>query len=277
MNRLDMAKRTQILGLLVEGSSLRAASRIADVSINTVTKLLVEVGAACREYQDKHFMNLPCEKIQCDEIWSFCYAKEKNVPEKFKMRYGFGDIYTFVALCPDCKLVPTYLVGRRDIYSANIFMRSLERRINHRVQLTTDGYAGYRDAVINNFGEKADYAQLVKSYGHERKDAEIRYSPPEVISTKKVTVIGNPDPDEVSTSLVERQNLTMRMGMRRFTRLTNAFSKKIDNLRAAVALHFMYYNFCRIHQSIRSTPAMRAKITDHVWSLEEVARLADAN
>lgn len=249
------------------------------VAINTVMRLLADVGFACREFQDKALMNLTCEKIQCDEIWSFCGMKEKNVPEEKQGRYGYGDVYTFVALCADCKLVPTFLVGRRDIPSTTYFIRSLERRIPNRCQITTDGYLPYRDAVINHFSGKADYAMLIKSYSHSGKDSagEVRYSPPEVASCKKQVVIGNPNLSDVSTSLVERQNLTMRMGMRRFTRLTNAFSKKMENLRAAVALHFMYYNFVRVHQSLGVTPAVKAGIAAKKWEITDILGLLDSN
>lgn len=278
MNKLTTVQQTNVIQALVEGNSIRATVRITGVAKKTVMRLLGDVGFACREFQSKALMNLTCEKIQCDEIWSFCGMKEKNVPEEKQGKHGYGDVYTFVALCPDCKLVPFFLVGRRDIPSTTYFIRGLERRLPNRVQLTTDGYAPYRDAVINHFGHKADFAQLVKSYSASGKDSagEVRYSPPEIVRTKKVTVIGNPDPAYISTSLVERQNLTMRMQMRRFTRLTNAFSKKIENLRAAVALHFMYYNFCRIHQSLGMTPTMKAGITNRKWEISDILRLVNS-
>lgn len=273
MNKLNVVDQTKVIQSLVEGNSIRATVRITGIAKKTVMRLLGDVGFACREYQDKTLMNLTCEKIQCDEIWSFCGMKEKNVPEEKQGRYGYGDVYTFVALCPDCKLVANFLVGRRDIPSTTYFIRGLEKRLPNRVQITTDGYLPYRDAVINHFGKKADYAQLVKSYGSDRMAEQIRYSPPEIVKTRKVVVIGNPDPSHISTSLIERQNLTMRMQMRRFTRLTNGFSKKLENLRVAVALHFMYYNFCRIHQSLRTTPAMKAGITNKVWEISDILKL----
>lgn len=278
MNKLNEEEQTRIIASLIEGNSIRATVRMTGAAKRTVLRLLVEVGEACRDFQRDNIRNLPCEKIQCDEIWSFCGMKEKNVPEALQGKFGFGDIYTWVALCPDCKLVPAYLVGRRDPFSANLFVKKLARCINHKVQITTDGYAAYRDPMINHFGNRADYSQLVKIYGSSGKDSsgEVRYSPPECLGTKKRTVFGNPDPAHVSTSLIERQNLTMRMGMRRFTRLTNAFSKKISNLQAAVALHFMYYNFCRIHQSLRCTPAMKAKITDRVWEIKDILSMVNS-
>lgn len=272
MNRLTLEDQTRVIQSLVEGNSIRATVRMTGVAKKTVMRLLGDVGFACREFQSKTLMNIPCQKIQCDEIWSFCGMKEKKVPKEVKGKIGWGDVFTFVALCPDCKLVPNFLVGRRDPISTNYFIRGLERRINHRVQITTDGYNAYRDPIINYFGKKADFSQLIKVYGKE-SSGEVRYSPPECLGTRKVTITGNPDPDHVSTSLVERQNLTMRMQMRRFTRLTNAFSRKIENLRAAVSLHFMYYNFCRVHQTIKMTPAMKAGYTDRVWQISDILNL----
>lgn len=277
MNRLPIQKRSQIIGLLVEGNSLRAASRLSGCSINTVTKLLVDVGNACFEYQDKALRNLPCKRIQCDEIWSFVYSKQKNVPEG--MEGLAGDVWTWTAICADTKLVPSWMVGPRDADTAEAFMYDLESRLKTRhIQLTTDGYKVYLDAVGAAFGRHVDYAMLVKIYGTPRgKENERRYSPAVCNGTITGTVSGNPDKAHVSTSFVERQNLTMRMSMRRFTRLTNAFSKKIENHVHAISLHFMYYNFGRIHKSLRVTPAMEAGISNHVWSLEEIAKLADSN
>lgn len=276
MNKLNIEEQTKVIQSLVEGNSIRATVRITGIAKKTVMRLLADVGFACREYQDKTLMNLKCEKIQCDEIWSFCGMKEKNVPEEKQGRYGFGDVYTYVALCADCKLVVNFLVGRRDIPSTTYFIRGLEKRLPNRVQITTDGYLPYRDAVINYFGKKADYAQLVKSYGNERMQEQIRYSPPDMVKTKKVVVIGNPNPADISTSLIERQNLTMRMNMRRFTRLTNAFSRKLENLRAAVALHFMYYNFVRIHQTLGVTPAVKAGIVNRKWEIQDILGLLNS-
>lgn len=275
MNRLDIKDRARILGLLVEGNSMRATSRLADVSINTVTKLLVDVGAACSEYQDKTLRNLPCKRIQCDEIWSFCYSKEKNVAPENKGILGHGDVYTWTAICSDTKLVPSFMVGKRDEEYAKMFIDDLASRLANRVQLTTDGHKPYIEAIEGAFGSNIDYAMLVKHYSNpgEAKQAQKRYSPSQFVSADKRRITGDPDVKAVSTSHVERQNLTMRMGMRRFTRLTNGFSKKIENLECAVALHFMYYNFGRIHKTLRVTPAMEAGIADHVWSLEEIASL----
>jgi len=276
MNRLAPDRRAQIVGLLAEGNSLRAASRLADVSINTVTKLLVDLGAACEEYQDKTLRKLKCRRIQCDEIWSFVYAKAKHLPEKYKGAVGYGDVWTWTALDAETKLVPSWAVGRRDGFTAQAFIRDLAARLASRVQLTTDGHKVYLEAVEGAFGNAIDYAMLVKMYegdSGKQAPAERRYSPAVCTGAREQTITGNPDPDHISTSFVERQNLSMRMGMRRFTRLTNAFSKKLDNHKAAVALYFMHYNFARIHKTLRVTPAMEAGCSDHVWSLEEIAGL----
>ncbi len=273
MNRLSLKDRTQILGCLVEGNSMRATARMCDVSFNTVSKLLIDVGAACYEYQDKTLRNLPCKRVQCDEIWSFCYAKEKNVPEDKRGDFGVGDVYTWVAIDADTKLVPCWLVGKRDAEYAYGFIHDLSERLANRIQLSTDGHKAYVLAVEDAFGVGVDYAMLVKLYGGSGANDERRYSPAECTGIMKRKIIGNPVEKDVSTSFVERQNLTMRMAMRRFTRLTNAFSKKIENHAHAVALHYMYYNFGRIHKTLRVTPAMQAGISDHVWSLEEIASL----
>ncbi len=272
MNRLDIKKQAQIVAALVEGNSIRATCRMTGAAKGTVLKLLAEVGKACVEYQNVAFRNLPCTKIQCDEIWAFCYAKSKNVPEDKKDKFGYGDVWTFTALCADTKLVPTWYIGNRNIECATVFMKDLESRLANRVQLTTDGHAMYLDAVPKAFGKEIDYAQLIKIYGNN-PESEIRYSPADCTGVRAKEVIGYPEGKNVSTSYVERQNLTMRMNMRRFTRLTNAFSKKVQNLGHAVALHFMYYNFCRIHQSLRVTPAMKAKVTDHLWEIEDILAL----
>lgn len=276
MNKLSLQKRAQIIGLLVEGNSMRSVTRLVGCSINTVTKLLVDAGTACAIYQNEVMRNLPCKRIQCDEIWAFCGMKEKNVPKEHEGELGYGDVYTWTAICADTKLVPSFLIGRRDAEYAYNFMHDLAGRLKNRVQLTTDGHHAYLNAVASNFGSEIDYAMLVKVYGAAvGKEDQRRYSPPECTGAEKRRINGNPDIKHVSTSFVERQNLTMRMGMRRFTRLTNAFSKKLDNLEYAVALHFMYYNFGRIHKTLRVTPAMEAGISDHVWSLEEIAKLCE--
>lgn len=277
MNKLTQAKRVQVIAALVEGNSVRATCRMTGAAKGTVLKLLADLGKACARYQDETLRNLPCKQVQCDEIWSFCYAKEKNVPEEFKGKLGFGDVWTWTALCADTKLVPSFLVGERSAAYAKKFVDDLASRLKNRIQLTTDGHKAYLTAVENAFGIDVDYAMLDKIYATPPVPEVHRYSPAQCCGTRKMKIKGNPDMAKVSTSYVERQNLTMRMQMRRFTRLTNAFSKKIENLRHAVALHFMHYNFCRIHQSLRVTPAMEAGVADHVWSLEELAGLLNSN
>jgi len=222
-------------------------------------------------------VDLPCKRLQVDEIWSFCYAKKKNVPKEHQGEFGYGDVWTWVALDADTKLVPAWLVGKRDADWAEMFMYDLSKRLRHRVQLTSDGHKAYLSAVEDAFGGDIDFATLIKMYGKDKKEKEVesRYSPSKIVGCQLAVVQGNPDPWHISTSYVERQNLTMRMGMRRFTRLTNAFSKKIENLHYAVALHFMHYNFCRIHQTLRITPAMAAGISDHLWELEDVVELLE--
>jgi IS1 family transposase len=273
MNKLSLEKRAQVIGCLVEGMSIRSTVRITGAAKNTVTKLVVELGAACADYMDKTLRDLPCKRIQCDEIWSFCYAKEKNVPEEHKGELGYGDVYTWTALCADTKLIPSFMVGKRDAEYGNAFMLDLATRLKDRVQLTTDGHKVYLNAVENAFGSEIDYAMLVKIYGGTTGEDQRKYSPAECTGAELVPITGNPDEKHISTSYVERQNLTMRMSMRRFTRLTNGFSKKIENHYFATALYFMYYNFGRIHKTLRVTPAMEAGVSDHVWSLEEIAGL----
>ena len=269
---MSIEKRASILSCLVEGNSIRATSRITGAAVNTVVKLLIDVGGACKEYQDKALRNLKCNKLQVDEIWSFCYSKQKNVPANKKDQYGYGSVWTWTAICAESKLVPSWLVGGRDAEYASVFIQDLSERFINRIQLTSDGHKAYLEAVEGAFGDNIDFAQLVKLYG-EPPEHEKRYSSSNCIGTKDKTISGNPDPAHISTSFAERQNLTMRMSMRRFTRLTNGFSKKIENLEHAVSLHFMYYNFARIHKSLRVTPAMEAGISDHVWTLEEIAAL----
>jgi IS1 family transposase len=272
MNRLNKEKQIRVISALVEGNSIRATCRIAGVAKGTVLKLLADVGKACSEYQNKTLRDLTCKRIQCDEIWSFCYAKEKNIPRDKRGKFGYGDIWTFTAICAETKLIPTWYIGQRNIGCATDFMRDLASRLKNRVQLTTDGHRMYLEAVEDAFGNKIDFSQLIKIYGNT-EESQRRYSPAQCIGTEKIRINGNPDNSSISTSYVERQNLTMRMNMRRFTRLTNAFSKKVENLYYAVALHFMYYNFCRIHQTLRVTPAMEAKVTDHIWTIGEVLDL----
>jgi IS1 family transposase len=276
MNRLDTKERARIIGCLVEGNSIRATCRMTGAAKGTVIKLLADVGAACKRFHDERVRNVPSKRVQCDEIWSFCYAKQKNVPEDFAGTFGYGDVWTWTALDADSKLMVAYSVAGRDATSANNFVRDLAGRLSNRVQLTTDAYRMYLVAVDKAFGGDIDYAMLEKKYSSPHgKESATRYSPGECCGTYKRKISGNPDKREISTSHVERQNLTMRMSMRRFTRLTNAFSKKVENLGHAVALHFMFYNFARIHQSLRVTPAMEAGLSDHVWSLEEIAGLVD--
>ncbi len=276
MNRLSRAERAQIIRALVEGNSLRSVTRITGRSINTVSKLLADLGRACAEYQARTLVNLPATRIECDEIWAFCYAKQRNVPEEHRDEWGYGDVWTWVALDPDTKLVASWLVGRRDGPDAMAFLLDLAPRLRNRVQLTTDGHKPYLEAVEAAFGSEVDYAMLIKFYGQDPNE-ERKFSPPVVLDEEVRVIQGDPDPDRISTSYVERQNLTMRMGMRRFTRLTNAFSKKVENHAAAVALHFMYVNFARPHKSLANpyprTPAMAAGLADHIWTCEEIAAL----
>lgn len=274
MNVLDAERRAQVVSALVEGNSIRSVSRMTGISRNTITSLLFQVGAACAHYQNEALRNLPCKRIQCDEIWSFCYAKDKNLPEDKKDVFGYGSVWTWTALDADTKLICSWMVGNRDGLAARAFIKDLAARLRNRVQLTTDGHKAYLEAVDEAFGSGVDYAMLVKIYGGEIAD-ESRYSPAACIGTKTETITGRPERKHISTSYVERQNLTMRMCMRRFTRLTNAFSKKLDNHIAAVSLHFMYYNFVRIHQTLRVTPAMAAGVTDRVWEVADIVALLD--
>ncbi|HET9176965.1 MAG TPA: IS1 family transposase [Terriglobia bacterium] len=273
MNKLNREKQTSVITALVEGCSINSTSRMTGVAKNTILKLLANVGQAADSFQDRAIKNLHCRHIQCDEIWQFCYAKQKNVPKKFKGQFGYGDVWTWVAIDADTKLVISSMLGNRDLKTAIIFMDDLKSRLANRVQLTTDGLRPYLDAVEGAFGSDIDYAQLVKLYGASQE--EVRYSPAECIGCESKIIQGTPDMKCVSTSYVERQNLTMRMSMRRFTRLTNAHSKKVENMMYAVSLYFMYYNFARIHETLRCTPAMQAGISDYVWSIQEIVGLAD--
>jgi IS1 family transposase len=272
MNKLDSKKRAQVVAALVEGNSIRATVRMTGVAKNTIAKLLVELGSACSEYLNHALVNLPCKRVQCDEIWSFVGAKEKNVTPGLREKGWAGDVWTWVAMDADTKLICTWMVGARHGAAAMEFIRDLKWRLKDRIQLTTDGLSVYVKAVEHSFGEEIDYAMLVKLYG-EPSVTERRYSPAVCIGCERKAVSGDPDPEHISTSYIERQNLTMRMQIRRFTRLTNAFSKKIENHIAAVALHYMHYNFCRVHQTLRVTPAMAAGISDHVWELSELLAL----
>ena len=252
---------------------MRSIERIVGCSINTVTKLLCDVGAACAKYHDEHVRGLQSKLVECDEIWSFCYAKQKNVATAKAAPEGAGDVWTWTAIDADSKLIISYLLGGRDAEYALEFTDDLRSRVDSRVQLTTDGYKVYLKAVEESFGGDVDYAQLVKMFGNAPGSTAGRYSPAECTGIKKVRITGNPEYNKVSTSYVERQNLTMRMHMRRFTRLTNGFGKKLENQLHAVSLHFMYYNFAKIHKTLRVTPAMQAGLSDHVWSVQEIARL----
>ena len=271
MNRLSTAKRTAVVAALCEGMSIRATVRMTGVAKNTVTKLLADLGAACDNYQDETLRNLPCRRLQCDEIWSFVGAKDKNIPAG-QERFGRGSVWTWTAIDADTKLIPSWLVGTRDAASAYEFMMDLAGRLRWRMQLTTDGHKPYLGAVEDAFGGQIDYATLQKLYGSD-PEAEKRYSPAKCLGCDVKTVVGEPDPKHISTSYVERQNLTMRMSMRRFTRLTNGFSKKVENHAAAVALYFMYYNFARIHQTLRTSPAQAASVTEKLWDIKDIVEL----
>jgi IS1 family transposase len=273
MNRLRQEKQIAVVAALVEGMSIRATVRMTGVAKNTVVKLLVGLGRACEAYQAEKLVNLPCKRLQCDEIWSFVGAKQKNVPAEKQGQWGIGDVWTWTAICADTKLVPSWLVADRGAESARHFISDLSGRLASRVQVTSDGHKVYIDAVESAFGADVDFAMLVKHYGSDPRQDEARYSPAVCTGIKKTPVFGRPNLKHVSTSYVERQNLTMRMSMRRFTRLTNAFSKKVENHACAVALHFMHYNFCRIHQTLRVTPAMAAGVTERVWEIEEIIAL----
>jgi IS1 family transposase len=269
MNRLSTAERAKVVAVLVEGNSLRATARITGVARMTVEKLLRDLGEACQMFHDATVRNLKSQRVQCDEIWSFVGAKEKNVTPEQKAD-GWGDAWTWTAIDADSKLMISWLVGDRKQGAANAFMEDVAARLVHRVQLTTDGHAQYLIATEMAFGREVDYAQLQKLYAGQSTS---RYSPARFVGAKRAAITGDPDPRHVSTSFVERSNLTMRMHMRRFTRLTNAFSKKLEMHMLSIALHFTYYNFCKVHQSLRVTPAMEAGLADHVWSLDELVGL----
>jgi IS1 family transposase len=276
MNKLSTAKRVQIINLLVEGSSLRATSRIADVSINTVTKLLVDVGRACEKFHDEAVMFVESQRIQCDEIWSFVYSKQKNVPDG--MEETAGDVWTWTCIDADTKLIISWYVGNRDAEAAHLFMNDVATRIKRKPgQITTDGLKEYQQAVLEAFGSQVNFAQLIKQYSQlgSQGNTEKKYSPAECIGCKKNIVFGQPEREHISTSYVERANLTMRMHMRRFTRLTNAFSKKVENHCYAIALHFVYYNFVKQHKTLRVTPAMAAGLSQRFLTIEDIVNLAD--
>ena len=274
MNRLSIDRRVRVVAALVEGNGINATARMTGVSKPTILKLLADLGTACALYQDRTLRNLASRRIQCDEIWQFCYAKQKNVPTAKNAPDVAGDVWTWVALDADTKLVPSWLVAGRDIGSAYTFMHDLADRLTSRVQLTTDGYRVYLEAVESAFYTGIDYAMLHKIYG--TSDHERTYSPAPCLGINVKTISGHPDPKHVSTSYVERQNLTMRMSMKRFARLSNGFSKKIENHAHAVALHYMHYNFVRIHNTLRTTPAQAAGVTDRLWEIADIVSLLDA-
>lgn len=278
-NKLPLETRVQILNLLVEGNSMRSVSRLCDVSINTVAKMLIDAGEACLALHDEKVRGVKSERVQCDEIWSFCYAKAKNVEKAKAAPDQAGDVWTWTALDADSKLMISYFVGDRTAESARVLLYDLAGRVTDRIQLTTDGFHSYLPAVEGAFGADVDYAMLEKVYGLDKaaqRTPERKYSPAECVGARKRVVQGKPDMKEVSTSYVERSNLSIRMQNRRFTRLTNAFSKKFQSHVHALGLYFAFYNFIRIHKTLRVTPAMQAGITDRVWSLEDIVSLMDA-
>jgi IS1 family transposase len=275
MNRLPIEKRVQVIGALVEGNSIRATCRLTGVCKDAVLKLVRDFGRACAEHHNRAVRGVPSKRVQCDEVWAFCYAKAKNVPKK-KQGTGAGDVWTWTAIDADSKLMISYLCGGRDASWAYRFMEDLASRVATRIQITTDGHRAYAQAVEGAFGMDVDYAMLIKLFGNDA-ESETRYSPAECIGVQTVVMAGNPHPRHISTSYAERQNLNIRMGIRRFTRLTNAFSKKLENHRHMVAIYFAYYNFCRVHQTLRVTPAMEAGLTNHVWNLEELVGLLAAS
>lgn len=275
MNRTPIARRTQVINALVEGNSIRSTERMTDMHRDTIMRLLVQVGDGCKRLMDAEMRNLSCKRIQVDEIWAFVAKKQRHLlPGDDRSRVG--DQWTFVALDPDTKLIPSFRVGKRDLGSATAFLSDLSERLTNRIQLSSDALAAYVEATEEAFGDGVDYGQAVKFYEADPLGPG-RYSPPHVIRQERSVVTGRPDQAHISTSLVERQNLTMRMSIRRFTRLTNAFSKKVENHRAAVALHFAHYNFVRMHKTIRCTPAMAAGVSSRLWSLEELVERAAAN
>ena len=275
MNKLPVAKRATIITLLVEGMSLRAISRITGASINTISKLLVDAGNACAAYHDEHVRELTCKRVQADEIWAFCYSKQKNVPEGKRGTFGYGDVWTYTGICADTKLLASWRVGPRDVGTATDFMQDLAGRLSNRIQLTTDGHRMYLTAVEDAFAHEIDYAMLQKVYGPD-PEPQRRYSPAKCNGTKRMRVQGDPDPEHINTSYVERHNLSMRMHMRRFTRLTNAFSKKVENHVHHIALYTVFYNFCRIHKTLRVSPAMEAGVSKTLRDAEWIVGLVDA-
>ena len=275
MNKLPLKTRSLILNMLCEGQSMRATARLADVSFNTVAKLLINAGKVCADLHDELVQGVTASHVQCDEVWSFTYAKQKNVATAKAAPQEAGDTWTWTALDADTKLIVSSMVGGRDAQYANTFMGDVASRLANRVQMTTDGHKAYLEAIEGSFGADIDYAQLIKVYGNAPETFKGRYSPADCTGIVKRTVEGQPDEKHISTSFVERQNLTMRMHMRRFTRLTNGFSKKVENHMHMVALYTMFYNFCRIHKTLRVTPAMESGLTDRVWDMEDILAIMD--
>jgi len=275
-NVISMAKKIAVISALVEGCSVRSTVRLTGVSKGAVLRLLESVGAACQEYQNRTIRNVPAKRVQVDEIWSFCYCKQKNLTPAIAEQRIAGDVWTFTAIDAETKLVISWGVGRRDAGFAADFLQDVAGRLSNRIQLTTDGHKMYLTAVPDAFGESVDFAQLVKVFGND-PEGQKRYSPAQCLGTQRVEVIGEPEPEHISTSYVERQNLNMRMNMRRFTRLTNAFSKKLENHIAMIALFHMHYNFARVHQTLRVTPAMEAGLSSHVWSIAEIVSLTTSS
>jgi IS1 family transposase len=274
MNKLTTHKRIQVIAALVEGASINSTVRMTGVTKQTILRLIADLGTACAKYQDERLRNLSCKRIQADEVWSFCYAKDKNLSEEMKGKFGFGSVWTWTAICADTKLMVSWLVGERSLPYAVKFMDDVASRLAHRVQLTTDGHGPYLQAVEGAFGSAVDYAVLEKIYASPpREGATTRYSPAQCCGTRTHTIMGSPDSEHISTSYAERMNLTIRMMNRRFTRLTNAHSKKVANHSHFLNITFMWYNFARINQALRVTPAMAAGVSDHVWSVEEIIGL----
>lgn len=274
MNRLSIQRRAQVIGALIEGNSIRSTARMTGVSKDAILKLIPDMGAACAAFHNVTVRRVSVQRVQCDEVWSFCYAKEKNVPME-KEGTGAGSVWTWTAIDADSKLILSYLCGGRDASWACKFMEDLASRVTTRIQITTDGHRAYAEAVEGAFGMDVDYAMLIKLYGAPSENPETRYSPAQCIGIRTGVLSGNPDRQHISTSFVERQNLNLRMGVRRFTRLTNAFSKKFENHCHMVAIYHAYYNFCRVHQTLRVTPAMEAGLTDHVWSIMELVTMQE--
>lgn len=274
MRTLPFEKRCFIVNLMVEGMSLRSIARISGVSINTVYKLLVDMGTAAAAYLDTHLVNLTCQRIQADELWSFCYCKRNNVPAELRGTLGYGDVWTWLSIDPDTKLIPSWIIGSRDVATAHAFIADLKRRIPGRVQITTDGYKPYKDAVEEAFADDADFAMLVKLFSDPTKNTDV-IAIPQGAGAWPVKINGNPDSRHISTTMIERANLTLRMSNRRYARKTNAHSKKLENHGHALAITLLHYNFVRIHSSLRVTPAMAAGVTDGLWGIEDMVRLID--